>query len=81
MFKESSLADKNEITIVDFGSGKSYLTFALYDYFNERLGVKADINGVEQRKDLAELSNKTEECGFENLKFKESTISVQRKKL
>lgn len=77
LFKESSLNEKDEISMVDFGSGKSYLTFALYDYFNERLGVKTKITGVEQRADLAEISNKvSEECGFKGLKFENNTISA-----
>jgi hypothetical protein len=77
LFKESSLNEKDEISIVDFGSGKSYLSFALYDYFNERLGVKTRITGVEKRADLAEISNKTsEECGFKYLKFENNSIAA-----
>lgn len=33
LFEKSSLKDKNSLRIVDMGSGKGYLTFAAYDYF------------------------------------------------
>lgn len=81
LYNESSLADKKEFSVTDFGSGKSYLTFALYDYFNSRLGVSTTVNGVEQRKDLVEISNKiTADCGFKDLKFTESAITEYKGK-
>ena len=76
LFKDSSLADKNEISIVDFGSGKSYLTFALYDYLNNRIGIDANITGVEQREELVNNVNKiAEECKFKNLNFASGNIA------
>ncbi len=81
LYNESSLADKKEFSVTDFGSGKSYLTFALYDYFNSRLGVRTTVNGVEQRKDLVELSNKiAADCGFKDLKFTETAITEYKGK-
>ncbi len=75
LIESSSLADKNEMNVVDYGSGKSYLTFALYNYLNNKLGVNAKVTGIEQREDLAELSNKTaEEVEFSGLKFINSAI-------
>ncbi|MEO8514802.1 MAG: SAM-dependent methyltransferase, partial [Ignavibacteria bacterium] len=75
LIESSSLADKNEMNVVDYGSGKSYLTFALYNYLNNKLGVNAKVTGIEQREDLAELSNKSaEEVEFRDLKFINSTI-------
>jgi len=75
LFKDSDLSDNNEITIVDFGSGKSYLTFAMYDYFNNHLDIKTIISGVEQRKELADASNYiAAECKFDKLSFTAGTI-------
>jgi len=60
--------------VVDMGSGKGYLTFALYDYLlNHR--QKAHVVGVEFRKDLVDLCNKiAENARFEQLSFVEGTI-------
>lgn len=75
LIESSSLADKNEMNVFDYGSGKSYLTFALYNYLNNKLGVNAKVTGIEQREDLAELSNNTAvEVEFSGLKFINSTI-------
>lgn len=76
LYKDSALEGKNEITIVDFGSGKSYLTFAMYDYFNNKHRIKTKITGVEQRKELADSSNYIAgECRFENLSFTAGSIA------
>ncbi len=81
LYKDSSLADKDEISIVDFGSGKSYLTFALYDYLNDRLGIEAKIIGVEQRDELVNKVNEIAgECKFKNLAFVSGYISDFKQK-
>lgn len=46
---------RDEITILDFGCGKSYLTFVLYYYFAVKRGVRAKIIGY----DLKEKSSST----------------------
>lgn len=72
----SELKDKNEISATDLGSGKSYITFALYDYFTNTKGINAKVKGIEQRKELADLSNKTAiQCRFNSLSFMEGKIS------
>ncbi len=43
--------------IVDMGSGKGYLTFALYDYLNQQLQIDAQITGIELRPPLVEATN------------------------
>lgn len=75
----SSLIDKlpadKEIKVADMGSGKGYLTFALYDYLVNTLRLKADVTGVEIRPDMVELCNKyAAESAFDNLHFAKSTI-------
>src|SRR5690606_21316636 len=53
----NDLLGKNLLRVVDMGAGKGYLTFALYDYLNNELNRKAEVEGVEYRQDLVELCN------------------------
>ena len=63
------------INIVDMGSGKGYLTFALYDYLVNQKKIEAKIIGIEQREELVDFCNKTAAaCEFENLSFETNTI-------
>lgn len=63
------------VNVVDMGSGKGYLTFALYDYLTHVLKVNSHVTGVEFRPELVELCNKiAQNTAFENLTFKEGTI-------
>lgn len=56
--------------IADMGSGKGYLTFALYDYLTNRLDMKPKITGIELRQNLVDFCNKTaREAAFEGLEF------------
>lgn len=71
--KDSPLADQEELSVVDFGCGKGYLTFALHDYLTHTLGRQAKVRGIEIRPDLvdfcrraagdAHLAGLTFECG------------------
>ncbi|WP_316786852.1 SAM-dependent methyltransferase [Pedobacter frigiditerrae] len=61
--------------VVDMGSGKGYLTFALYDYLHQQLKLKAKVTGVEFREDLVNLCNDiAKQVNFEQLHFVEGTI-------
>jgi SAM-dependent methyltransferase len=56
--------------IVDVGSGKGYLTFALYDYLKNTKHWNPEIYGIELRKPLVDFCNKlTNQFGFEGLHF------------
>lgn len=57
LYASSPLEGREEIAVVDMGSGKGYLTFAAYDYFNNALGVRAAVTGVEARAELVRLCN------------------------
>jgi len=75
LYRSSELKEKNEIRITDMGSGKSYMTFALYDYFANTLAKKVEMKGIEQKEDLVKLSNWiSDECKFSGLKFESGTI-------
>ena len=52
----SSLAEASDVHVVDFGSGKGYLTFAVHDYLRNVLGRnRAQVTGVELRDDMVAL--------------------------
>ncbi|MCM1320876.1 MAG: SAM-dependent methyltransferase [Bacteroides sp.] len=58
------------LRIIDFGCGKSYLTFALYHYLTEIRGISADITGVDLKQSVIEVCEKTAaECGCRGLHF------------
>ncbi|MCH8180861.1 MAG: SAM-dependent methyltransferase [Proteobacteria bacterium] len=47
--------DQEPIHVVDFGSGKGYLTFAIHDWLRHTLHREAQVTGVELREDLVRL--------------------------
>ena len=50
---------KTPLNVVDFGSGKGYLTFAIHDYLRHTINNNAQVTGVELRQGLADLCNET----------------------
>ena len=60
----------DEAHILDFGCGKSYLTFALYYYLNIILGKNVKITGVDLKEDVVLHCNELAiKCGYDNLRF------------
>ena len=45
------------VKVVDFGSGKGYLTFAIHDYLRHSLHAEGVVTGVELREDMVTLCN------------------------
>ena len=71
----SPLAGRAQLSVVDMGSGKGYLTFAVYDYFVNTLGLRAKVLGIEARAELVEVCNKVaRRAGFEGLSFSAGLI-------
>ncbi len=63
------------ITVADMGSGKGYLTFALYDYLVNTLKKDASVLGIEMREDLVNKCNRiAESVHYNKLKFEKGTI-------
>ena len=61
---------KDSIKFVDFGCGKSYLTFALHHYLKNIKDMKFTIIDLDLKKDVMDYCNKVaEELNCENLEF------------
>jgi hypothetical protein len=64
------------LRLIDFGSGKGYLTFALHDYLRDTLGIDARMTGVELRADLVTICNDAvARLGIEGLAFSQGDIT------
>src|SRR5436305_1254207 len=75
LYSSSPLAGREEISVVDMGAGKGYLTFAIYDYFNNAAGVRTSVTGVEARAELVELCNQiARRAGFDRLQFQTGLV-------
>ncbi len=62
--------------IADMGSGKGYLTFALYAFLKERMGMEPQVTGIELRPALVDFCNKiAQNNGFEGLQFVATDIT------
>lgn len=71
----TGLANHQKVHIADFGSGKAYLTFAVHDYFVDKLQVKTEVTGVELRQKLVDLCNTTaQKLSLEGIKFEQGDV-------
>lgn len=70
------LAKDRELTILDFGCGKSYLTFAMYYYLHELKGYDIRVIGLDLKKDvIAHCSALAQKYGYEKLTFLHGDIA------
>lgn len=75
LYDSSPLKGREELSVVDVGSGKGYLTFALYDYLNNVRNVRASVTGIEARAELVELCNEVaRRAGFSGLEFQTGLV-------
>lgn len=76
LIESSGLAAKSHISVVDMGSGKGYLTFAIYDFLNNILDKEASVIGIESRIHLVDFCNSVaQSVEFKDLHFKQGNIS------
>lgn len=65
-----------EINIIDFGCGKSYLTFAMYYYLKELNGFDIRVIGLDLKQDVIDHCNQlARKYGFEKLAFYHGDIA------
>lgn len=70
------LAKDREVTILDFGCDKSYLTFAMYYYLKELKGYDVNIIGLDLKTDVIEKCNGlARKYGYEKLHFYQGDIA------
>ena len=63
------------VKVVDFGCGKSYLTFALYHYLKNIKKLKIEVVGLDLKKDVIEYCNKiATKLNFTGLNFSQGNI-------
>lgn len=73
--RASPLAAGAHIEVLDFGSGKGYLSFALHDHLRHALGRDAQVTGVELRQDMVALCNGiVDRLGLQGLRFEQGDV-------
>lgn len=71
-----NLEKDKEVSIIDFGCGKSYLTFAMYYYLKELQGYNVKITGLDLKEDVIQTCNELKErYGYHEMQFLKGDIA------
>ncbi len=71
-----TLSRERTVHIVDFGCGKSYLTFAMYYYLHDMQGYDVEITGLDLKEDvIVHCNSLSRKFGYDKLHFIKGDIA------
>lgn len=75
-----TLSKENTVHIIDFGCGKSYLTFAMYYYLHDLRGYDVEITGLDLKENvIANCNALSRKYGYDRLHFIKGDIAEYEK--